>query len=74
MSHDGVGNVQEHLVKPTKAFIEDSAHVDVLMHHGGARARLVGLHDPVQDAVGPVKLSKKVDRAGKRWRGTATGG
>lgn len=47
--------------------IQDAAHVDVLMHHQGISAHIVGLHDPVQHAMDPVEVTEEID--GTRHRG-----
>lgn len=66
VAHERVGDVGEQLVKPAEAFLQDPAHVDMLVHHEGVRAHVVGLHDPVQDTVRPVEVSEQEDCTGDR--------
>lgn len=64
MSHERVGDVGKERVKQPELLGEDSAHVDVLVHHERVGPHVVRLHDPVEDPMDPSEVIVQVDCTG----------
>lgn len=56
MAHQWVGNVWEEIVEPGEVLLEDSAHMDVLMHHQGIGTHVEPLPHRMQQPVPPVEI------------------
>lgn len=64
MAHERVRDVGEERVEGPEGSGQNTAHVDVLVHHQRVAADIVGLHDPVQEAMEPGEVVVQVDGAG----------
>lgn len=62
MAHERVSDVGEDVVKNGKAAIQDTSHMDVLVHHEGVSTHVADLHDGVQDAMDPRESPKEEQR------------
>ena len=56
VAHQGIRDVGKDRVEEPEGLAEDTAHVDVLVHHQGVGANEVRLHDPVEDAMEPGEV------------------
>lgn len=64
VAHKWIRDVWEERVEEPEWLGEDAAHVDMLVHHEGVGAHVVGLHDPVEDTMEPGEMVVQIDRAG----------
>lgn len=68
VSHERVEQVGERVVKEAEALVQDTAHMNVLVHHQRVGAHVGQLHQRVQDSVNPSKGAKE-EESGTRDRG-----
>lgn len=64
VAHEGVGNVGEDGIEKGEAFVQDPAHMDVLVHHQRVGADVADLHDEVQHRVDPGESPEQDDGTG----------
>lgn len=60
MAHEGVQDVGEGGIEEFELLVQNTAHVDVLVHHERVGAHVVELHGGVQRAVPPVEVVEEV--------------
>lgn len=62
MTHQRVEDVRKHSVDKSVFLIQNTPHVNVLVHQESVRTHVVELHSRVKDTVPPVEVVKQVKR------------